>query len=168
MKRFFTLFAVLIVFNYNHGSPGYPLTAENSTFNENGIARIESPAENPFPMTDIRCGGQRLPGFDYRLFDENNVAVDFGISCYRHTGLQEPLHAMEVPRLERDIMPPAASDEDLETVGWRTRLDWENDYYLSVYLVPKVAPAETANAPTVVRKPLTTSWAVLKKTLKSP
>ena len=150
---------------YNHGTDYY-LTAENSTFNANGIARIESPAENPFPMKDIRFGGQRLPGFDYRLFDENDARVDFGISCYRHSDLQKRLQSMEVPRLERDIMPPAANDEVLKSVGWRTRLDWTKRYYYSVYLVPKVAPAVPGAPAVTVRKPLTTSWAVLKKTLK--
>lgn len=125
---------------YNHGTD-YQLTAENSTFNENGIARIKSPSENLFPMADVQFSGQWLPGFDYRLFDENNVAVDFGISCYRHTGLQERLQSMEIPRVERDIIPPAVNDEVLESVSWRARLDWTKDYYLSIYHVPKVAPA---------------------------
>lgn len=140
----------------------YLLTAENSTFNENSIARIESPAENPFLMNDIQFSGQWLPGFDYRLFDENNARVDFGISCYRHTGLQERLESMETPRVERDIMPPVANDEVLERVHWRERLDWKNEYYLSVWLVDKFAPA-VPEAPAAVRKPLTTSWAALKQ-----
>ena len=146
---------------YNYGRDYY-LTTENSTFNENGIARIESPPENPFPMTDVQFSGRWLPGFDYRLFNEHNVRVDFGISCYRHAGLQERLHAMEIPRVERDIIPPAVNDEVLESVSWRTRLDWTQRYYLSVYLVPKVAPS-VPRAPAAVRKPLATSWATLKK-----
>ena len=145
---------------YNHGTD-YQLTAENSTFNDNGIARIESPSEAPFPLTDVQWSGQWLPGFDYRLFDENNVVVDFGISCYRHARLQDRLQSMERPRLERDIIPPALNDEDLERSDWRERLDWTKDYYLSIYLVPKVAPA-APGAPAAVRMPLTTSWAALK------
>lgn len=148
---------------YNHGTD-YQLTAENSTFNENNIARIESPLEVPFPMTDAQFSGQWLPGFDYRLFDENNTRVDFGISCYRHNDLQGRLESMEIPRVERDIIPPVASDEVLENVSWRTRLDWESDYYFSYWLVPKVAPA-VPGAPAAVRKPLTTSWAALKRNM---
>ena len=151
---------------YNHPSTDYYLTAENSTFNENGIARIESPAENPFPMADIQFSGRRLPGFDYRLFDENNARIDVGIACYRHEDLQERLHAMEVPRLERDIIPPYTSDEVLESVSWRILLDWTKEYYFSAWLVPKVAPPVPGAPAITLRKPLTTSWAALKKTMK--
>ena len=151
---------------YNQDTDYY-LTAENSTFNENGIARIESPSENPFPMADVQFSGQWLPGFDYRLFDENNARVDFGISCYRHADLQERLESMEVPRVERDIIPPATNDEDLERISWRERLDWEDNYYLSIWLVPKVVSPAVPGAPAVtVRKPLTTSWAALKTNMK--
>ena len=146
---------------YNYGRDYY-LTTENSTFNENGIARIESPPENPFPMTDVQFSGRWLPGFDYRLFNEHNVRVDFGISCYRHAGLQERLHAMERPRVERDIAPLVLNDQDLERSDWKERLDWTKDYYWSLYLVPKVAPS-VPRAPAAVRKPLATSWATLKK-----
>ena len=114
-------------------------------------------------MDNVQFSGEWLPGFDYRLFDENNVAVDFGISCYRHTGLQERLHAMDIPRVERDIIPPATNDEELESMTWRERLDWEDNYYLSIWLVPKVEPAAPGAPAVTVRKPLTTSWATLKR-----
>lgn len=114
-------------------------------------------------MDNVQSNGEWLPGFDYRLFDENNVAVDFGISCYRHAGLQERLHAMEIPRVERDIIPPATNDEELESMTWRERLDWEDNYYLSIWLVPKVEPAAPGAPAVTVRKPLTTSWATLKR-----
>ena len=130
---------------YNH-SREYSLTTENATVNEDGIARIESPAETPFPMTDVGFSGQRLPGFDYRLFDENNTPVDFAIACYKGSGFAARLRAMEMPRVERNIV-----------IAY---LDWKTDYYQSEWRVgPPTAPA----APTAVRRTLTTSWAALKK-----
>ena len=132
---------------YNHPRD-YLLTTENSTFNTDGIARIESPPDTPFPMTDADVGGQILPGFDYRLFDENNTPVDFGIACYKESGLAAQLQAIASPRVERYIV--------IE------RLDWRNDYYRSEWRVgtpTEVSPA----APTAVRHVLTTSWAALKK-----
>ena len=130
---------------YNHPRD-YLLTTENATFNKDGIARIESPSDTPFPMTDADFSGQILPGFDYRLFDENNTRVDFGIACYKESGLVARLQSMESPRVERYIV--------IE------RLDWRNDYYRSEWRVgTPTAPA----APAAVRQVLTTSWAVLKK-----
>ena len=82
---------------YNAVNRVHALTAENSAFNEEGIARIESPEADPFPMTEVGFIGQRLPGFDYRLFDENGVRVDFGISCYKTGGLTPRLWNMETP-----------------------------------------------------------------------
>ena len=124
----------------------YRLTAENATFNEDGIARIESPAETPFPMADVYFGGQVLPGFDYRLFDANNTAVDFGIACYRESGLERRLRSMGSPRVDRNIGIAA--------------LAWEQDYYRSEWRVGvPVVPA----APAVVTGTLTTSWAALKR-----
>ena len=130
---------------YNHPRD-YLLTAENATFNEHGIARIESPAATPFPMADVGFSGQRLPGFDYRLFDENNTPVDFAIACYKGSGFAAQLWAMESPRVERNIV-----------IAY---LDWEPDYYQSEWRVG--APTAPA-APTAVRRTLTTSWAALKK-----
>ena len=130
---------------YNHPRD-YLLTTENATFNKDGIARIESPPDTPFPMTDADFSGQVLPGFDYRLFDENNARVDFAIACYKESGLAAQLQSMESPRVERHIV--------IE------RLDWKNDYYRSEWRVgTPTAPA----APAAVRRVLTTSWAVLKK-----
>ena len=124
----------------------YLLTTENATFNKDGIAHIESPPDTPFPMTDADFSGQVLPGFDYRLFDENNARVDFAIACYKEAGLAAQLQSMESPRVERHIV--------IE------RLDWKNDYYRSEWRVgTPTAPA----APAAVRRVLTTSWAVLKK-----
>lgn len=130
---------------YNHPKD-YLLTTENATFNRDGIARIESPPDTPFPMTDADFSGQVLPGFDYRLFDENNTPVDFGIACYKESGLVARLRAMVSPRVERNIVI--------------AHLDWEEDYYRSEWRVgTPTAPA----APAAVRRTLTTSWATLKK-----
>ena len=134
---------------YNHPRD-YLLTTENATFNRNGIARIESPPDTPFPMTDADFSGQILPGFDYRLFDESNTPVDFGISCYKEPGLVARLQAMASPRVERNIVI--------------ARLDWRNDYYRSEWRVG--APTAPA-APMAVRRVLTTSWADLKKNIKN-
>lgn len=132
---------------YNHPRD-YLLTTENSTFNRDGIARIESPPDTPFPMTDANFSGQVLPGFDYRLFDENNTTIDFGISCYKESGFVAQLQAMASPRVERYII--------IE------RLDWEDDYYRSEWRVG--TPTEVSpGAPAAARQVLTTSWAVLKK-----
>jgi len=125
----------------------YLLTTENSTFNQDGIARIESPPDTPFPMTDADFSGQVLPGFDYRLFDESNTPVDFGVSCYKESGLVAQLQSMESPRVERYIVI--------------ARLDWKDDYYRSEWRVG--TPTEAPAAPSAVRRVLTTSWAVLKK-----
>lgn len=130
---------------YNHPRD-YPLTTENATFNEDSIARIESPPDTPFPMTDVGYTGQVLPGFDYRLFDENNTLVDIAIACYKESGFTARLQAMGSPRVERDIVI--------------ARLDWKNDYYSTEWRVgTPTAPA----APAAVRPTLTTSWAALKK-----
>ena len=129
---------------YNVVSRAYALTAENSAFNEEGIARIESPEADPFPMAEVGFIGQRLPGFDYRLFDENGVRVDFGISCYKTGGLTPRLWHMETPRVERSVD--------------REDLDWDRTYYRSEWRVPETAPA----APTAVKKRLVTSWGALK------
>ena len=123
----------------------YLLTTENSTFNTDSIARIESPSDTPFPMTDADFSGQVLPGFDYRLFDENNIPVDFGISCYKESGLMAQLQSMESPRVERYIV--------IE------RLDWEDAYYRSEW---RVGTPTASAAPAAVRHVLATSWAALK------
>lgn len=133
---------------YNHPTD-YLLTTENATFNEDGIARIESPSDTPFPMKDADYGGQVLPSFDYRLFDENNVRVDFAIACYKEPGLTARLQAMASPRVERNIVI--------------ARLDWKDNYYRSEWRVG--APTAPA-APTALRRVLTTSWAALKKKIK--
>ena len=131
---------------YNHPRD-YLLTTENATFNRNGITRIESPLDTPFPMTDADFSGQILPGFDYRLFDENNAPVDSGVACYKESGLVARLQTMASPRVERYIV--------IE------RLDWKNDYYRSEWRVG--TPTEAPAAPAAVRQVLTTSWAMLKK-----
>ena len=133
---------------YNHPRD-YLLTTETATFNAAGIARIESPAETPFPMTDANFSGQVLPGFDYRLFDENNTLVDVGIACYKEAGFAARLQAMEVPRVERNIV-----------IAY---LDWTADYYQSEW---RVGAPTAPGAPTAVRRTLATSWAALKKDMK--
>ena len=131
---------------YNHPTD-YLLTTENSTFNANGIARIESPSETPFPMTDVYVGGQVLPGFDYRLFNAEGRRVDFGIACYRESGLAARLQSMQPPRVDRNIAIAS--------------LDWTQAYYRSEW---RVGIAVVPAAPSVtVRQVLTTSWAALKK-----
>jgi len=134
---------------YNHPRD-YVLTTENATFNADGIARIESPMDTPFPMTDADFSGQILPGFDYRLFDENNTLVDLAISCYKEPGLAARLGIMASPRVERNIV--------------RAYLDWNDNYYRSEWRVG--TPTETPTAPSAVRRTLTTSWATLKKKMK--
>ena len=124
------------------------LTAENSAFNEESIARIEGPEADLFPMTEIGFIGQRLPGFDYRLFDEKGTRVDFGISCYKKGGLTPRLWEMELPRVERVV-----SIEDL---------DWDRHYYQSEWGVPELEVAPAAPS-TPVRKGLVGTWAGLKK-----
>ena len=130
---------------YNRATD-YLLTAENSTFNEDRIARIESPVGSPFPMTDAGFSGQVLPGFDYRLFNENNMPVDFGIACYKASGFVEQLRSMASPRVERNIV-----------IAY---LDWEEDYYRSEW---RVGTPTVPAAPAAVRHSLTTSWGALKK-----
>ena len=94
---------------YNVAHIEYALTAENSEIiyfadpELGSFARIEVPEETPFPISDMGFIGQVLPGFDYRLFDADNVPVDFGISCYREGGLMTRLSAMQVPRVERKL-----------------------------------------------------------------
>ena len=131
---------------YNYGTD-YLLTAENSALDEDGFARIESPADAPFPITDASFSGQRLPGFDYRLFDAEGGRVDFGISCYKQGGLTSRLRAMETPRVERLL--------DI------ARLAWQTPYYRSEWSVPEDKPG-TAAAPSTVRKDPVSSWAALK------
>lgn len=130
---------------YNYGMD-YGLTAENSAFDENGFTQIESPADTPFPITELSFLGQWLPGFDYRLFDTEGRRVDFGISCYKQGGLTPRLWTMETPRVERLL--------EIE------HLDWEAIYYRSEWSVPG---AVAAGAPSAVRKNAVTSWAALKR-----
>ena len=134
-------------------SPGreYHLTAENAVFNADGIARIESPDTEPFPMRDLTSIGQVLPGFDYRLFSEKNRRVDFAISCYEGTNATlQQLETMEKPRLERTVDP--------------TSHDWNIPFFRSQWRVPvPVAAAPAAPSLSSTQQRLTTMWASLKK-----
>ena len=136
---------------YNLGRD-YHLTADNSVFNADGIARIVSPDANPFPMTDLRYIGQILPGFDYRLFSEKTQRVDIALSCYKGTNARfTDLQQMEQPRVIRNI--------DL------TSLEWENLlFFRSQWRVPV---SEAPAAPSVPLVHLVTSWAALKVDKKS-
>ena len=136
---------------YNTGKE-YHLTAENSAFNDAGILRIEAAdVEGGLPIVDATVIGQRLPGFDYRLYDENNMRVDFGISCYYDTVSRvlladlQSLQAMTSPRVERNL--------NLANLEW-------TGFYRSEWRVPEVsAPA----APSARPLKMTTMWGLLKK-----
>ena len=144
----------------------YLLTAENSVIGEDGIARIQSPEGTTFPMSDVYFSGQRLPGFDYRLFDAEGKRVDFAISCYRQPGFAERLRLMEGPCVVRKITPHVEKGAavKMETDVTIDRLDWTGDYYLSVWIVPEAGRSASAapSAPSALKKPVVTTWAALK------
>ncbi len=50
-------------------------------------------------MGTVGCIGQSLPGFDYRLYDDQGTRVDFGISCYKEGGLTWRLWNAKAPRV---------------------------------------------------------------------
>ena len=135
---------------YNHGRE-YRLTAENAVFNAEGIARIESPDTEPFPMTNLTYIGQVLPGFDYRLFSEKNTPVDFAISCYRGTNATlKQLEAMEKPRVVRGGDPTSFEWDDIVAL-------------LSKWRVPVAETAPAAPSLSSTQQRLTTMWGALKK-----
>ena len=86
------------------------------------------------------------PVFDYRLFNAEGRRVDFGIACYRESGLAARLQSMQPPRVDRNIAIAS--------------LDWTQAYYRSEW---RVGIAVVPAAPSAVRQVLTTSWAALKK-----
>ena len=136
---------------YNHHRE-YLLTTENAVVVdsqiegvEGGFAFIESPEEAPFPMVAMGFTGVTVPGFDYRLYDDQGRKVDFGIACYKQVGIFQVLKDMEDPRVLRNV--------PLET------LDWDVPYIRSEWTVPVPAPA----APSLVEKTVVGTWAALKK-----
>ena len=135
---------------YNHHRE-YLLTADNSVvvdagFVEGGFAFIENPEEDPFPMVGMGFTGATVPGFDYRLYDDQGRKIDFGIACYKRGGIFQALKDMEDPRVLRNVL--------LET------LDWDSTIYIrSEWTVPAPAPA----APSLVKKTVVGTWAALKK-----
>ena len=136
---------------YNSHGRDYPLTAENAVFNADGIARIESPDTEPFPMTNLTYIGQVLPGFDYRLFSEKNTRVDFAISCYKGTNATfKQLEAMEKPRVVRGGDPTSFEWDDIVAL-------------LSKWRVPVAETAPAAPSLSSTQQRLTTMWASLKK-----
>ena len=136
---------------YNSHGRDYPLTAENAVFNADGIARIESPDTEPFPMTNLTYIGQVLPGFDYRLFSEKNTRVDFALSCYRGTNATlKQLEALEKPRVVRGGDPTSFEWDDIVAL-------------LSKWRVPVAETAPAAPSLSSTQQRLTTMWASLKK-----
>ena len=136
---------------YNHGRE-YLLTAENAVVNADGIVRIESPEAAPFPMTNLYWIGQTLPGFDYRLFTEENVPVDYAISCYigDPNARLSDLESLETPRVVRSVDAP--------------NLEWNNTLFLlSKWRVPVVETAPAAPRLSNPEQRLTTMWGALKK-----
>lgn len=143
---------------HNNHYRDYLLTAENSIIRKDGIARIESPEEAPFPMTDVYFAGRGFPGFDYRLFNAEGRRVDFAASCYRKAAFSRNLRLMDDPCIVREITPRVEKGAAVETEVTIDRLDWTGDYYFSQWRVPEAVPS----APTALKKPLVSTWAALK------
>lgn len=129
---------------YSDGGREYRLTDETAIFNENGTLKIASPKEKPFLLTDMVDLGFTLPGFAYRLFDDQNLLVDAVNSCYIGLDTLEALEALQTPRVERAV--------DLATFEWDT-------FVRSSWRVPAPDPVQAAPS---ARRVLTTKWATLK------
>ena len=106
--------------------------------------------------------GQRLPSFDYRLYDDSGKRVDFGISCYRDSGLMKRLWNTKAPSVVR-VLPLVNSEGGLKEIK---DLNWEAFFYRSEWTAAVMpdSPAETApTAPSRAVMGIVGKWADLKK-----
>ena len=108
---------------YNH-NPGnkFHLTAENSVIDELGFAHIKNLDATPSRLGTLGFIGQSLPSFDYRLYDERGIRVDFGISCYKEGGLTYRLWNTKDPRVVR-MLPLVENEAGLK--GMLKDLNWD-------------------------------------------
>ena len=163
-----------------HYNPSYvPIEITNSQIN-NGVLRL---TPNMLGIERFTCStsyliGQPVPSIDYTLKNENNLTVDRAYSCYlwgqvanteidgiwkkSERRISGPaLRAMETPRIERYIIKPNSvyiTYMSIDEFGWDRAV-------LSDWLLPSSEESQGVggNAPSLVYKKLTTSWAALKK-----
>ena len=147
---------------YNHDPENkFQLTAENSVIDEQGFAHIQNPDATPIRMGTLGFIGQSLPSFDYRLYDEKGMRVDFGISCYKEGGLTWRLWNTKDPRVVR-MLPLVESEVGLQ--GMLKDLNWDSFFYRSEWTAA-IMP-DLPDAPFAPSKPkvnLVGTWADLKK-----
>ena len=164
---------------YNPSYAPIRLTQANSQIN-NGILRItpEMVGLERFACSTAYFIGQPVPSVDYTLKNENNLTVDRAYSCYlwgqaattqENDEWQESsqrfssqvLRTMDTPRIERYISKPNSiyiTYMRIEDFQWDRAV-------LSDWLLASSEEAQVAggNAPSLVYRKLTTSWAALKK-----
>ena len=164
---------------YNPSYVPIELTQANSQIN-NGVLRLtpEMLGLERFACSNIYFYGQALPSVRYDLKNENNATVDRAYSCYlwgqvantQVNGIwkkserrisSQVLRAMETPRIERYIIKPNSvyiTYMPIEDFRWDRAV-------LSDWLLPATEESQDVggNAPSLVYKQLTTSWAALKK-----
>ena len=148
---------------YNHNpSRKFQLTAENSVIDEQGFAYIKNPDTPAIRMGTLSFIGQRLPSFDYRLYDDRGMRVDFGISCYKESGLTDRLWNTKDPSVVR-VLPLVDSEGGLKEIK---DLNWGAFFYRSKWTaaIRTDSPAETAPAaPSRAVTGMVGKWADLKK-----
>ena len=149
-----------ILYNHDHENK-FHLTAENSVIDEHGFAHIKNPEDTPIRMGTLGFIGQSLPSFDYRLYDDKGMRVDFGISCYKEGGLTFRLYNTQDPRVVR-VLPFPVSEAALD-VRMKT-LDWNTHYFRTQWtaaIMPDLPDAPAA--PSLIKKTVVGTWADLKK-----
>ena len=146
---------------YNNFGKTFKLTAENSVIDDYDFAHIKNPEGTPIPLGTVGFIGQRLSGFDYRLYDAQGVRVDFGISCYKEGGLTFRLWNTKDPRLLR-ILPFPVSEAALSVQ--MKNLDWQTPFFRTQWtaaIMPDLPDAPAA--PSQVKKTVVGTWGDLKK-----
>ena len=164
---------------YNPSYIPIKLTHANSQITDN-VLRLtpERLGQQTFKTGNWYYAGQPLPSVHYVLKNEKNISVDMAYSCYiwgltahmQEKGVwkQSPrritsqaLRAMETPRIERFILDP----KQMYITSMRIDdFEWDrgvfSDWLLSASEAPQIAGG---NAPLVLYRQLTTSWAALKR-----
>ena len=161
-------------------NPSYiPIKIRNSQI-DNGILRItpEMLGLERFTCSTAYMIGQPVPSVDYTLKNENNLTVDRAYSCYlwgqvattQDNGIWKKsqrrisgpaLREMPTPRIERYILKPNSIYITYMPID---EFQWDRAVF-SDWLLPAGAESQDfgGNAPSLVYRKLTTSWAALKK-----
>ena len=143
---------------YNHRDSH---TLDNTQFEGNTL-RIVSDVGKPFRVGVATTSyGQDVPGFDYRLYDDNGQKIDFGISCYADVVRSQWL------RIDPKVYRRMPTDSD-----WLNADDVRSEWYINNPNAPASPTAVRHMMSAVTGKSLTPKgklpgiWANLKREYK--